>query len=224
MEDKALDEAKRKRRTARAALTRGENTLRKKLKECTRVDEIVEAFHSMKTALENLVVKHEEYTQLIEDDEVFEAEEKWLVDFFLQMEICAKDYSKSGAKSGKSGLNSAKSESDNGTMVVEGEKTVMESGASELESGTKDLDSVIEVDDTKQNEVQDPGVQGKGIDANGTAVNGTETKSGNGHPKVGGNPGGSGVSVNNGTIMKTAKTILVTLKWRSRRCLVLQET
>ena len=165
MEDKALDEAKRKRRTATAALTRGGNTLRKKLKECTRVDEIVEAFHSMKTAFENLVVKHEEYTQLIKDDEVFEAEEKWLEeceDFFLEMEIYAKDYSKSGAKSGKSRLDSGKSESDNGTMVVECEKTVMESGASELESGTKDLDSVIEVDDTKQNEVQDPGVQGKG--------------------------------------------------------------
>ena len=30
-------------------------------------------------------------------------------------------------------------------------------------------------------------------------MNGTETKSANGHPKVGGNPGGSGVSINNGT-------------------------
>ena len=104
-----------------------------------------------------------------------------------------------GSEKRKIRLDNGKSESDNGTMVVEGEKTAMESGASELESGTKDLDSAIEVDDTKQTEVQDPGVQDKGIDANGAAVNGTETESGNEHPKVGGNPGESGVSVNNGT-------------------------
>ena len=92
----ALDEAKRK-RTAKAALTRRGNTLRKKLKESRPRDEIMEAFHGMKTAFENLVVKHEEYTQLIQDDEAFEAEEKWLEeceDFYLQMEIGAKDYSK----------------------------------------------------------------------------------------------------------------------------------
>ena len=41
----------------------------------------MEAFHGMKTAFENLVVKHEEYTQLIQDDEAFEAEEKWLEEY-----------------------------------------------------------------------------------------------------------------------------------------------
>ena len=92
-----MGEAKRKRRTAKATLTRRGNTLRKKLKEGRPVDEIMEAFHSMKTAYENLVVKHEEYTQLIQEDEAFEAEEKWLEeceDFYLQMEIGAKDCSK----------------------------------------------------------------------------------------------------------------------------------
>lgn len=200
MAEKAMDEVKRKRRTVKAALTCDGNTLHKKLKECRPVDEIMEAFHSMKTAFENLVVKHEEYTQLIQDDEAFEAEEKWLEeceDFYLQMEICAKDYSKSVSKNGKSGLDSGKLASDNGTMVVEGEKTVLASEASDLESGAKDLDSVIEVETTKQTE--DSGVQDKGIGANGTAANGTETESGNGHPKVRGNPGGSGVGVNNGT-------------------------
>lgn len=89
-----MDEAKRKRRTTKAALTRRGNTLRKKLKEGRPEDEIIEAFHDMKAAFENLVVKHEEYTQLILDDEAFEQEEKWLEeceDFYLEMEIGAKE-------------------------------------------------------------------------------------------------------------------------------------
>ena len=118
MSEEAMDEAKRKRRTAKAALTRRGNTLRKKLKEGRPVDEIIEAFHDMKAAFENLVVKHEEYAQLILDDEAFELEEKWLEeceDFYLEMEICAKDYSKmkSALKGEKSGLDNGKSASDN---------------------------------------------------------------------------------------------------------------
>ena len=130
-----MDEAKRKRRTAKAALTRRGNTLRKKLKEGRPVDEIIEAFHGTKTAFGNLVVKHEEYTQLIQDDEAFEQEEKRLEeceDVYLQIKIGAKDYSKSVAKGGKSAL-------DNGTHVVKKEKSVLGSGTSELESGAKGL-------------------------------------------------------------------------------------
>ena len=55
-----MDEAKRKPRTAKAALTRRGNNLRKRLKEGRPADEIIEAFHDMKAAFENLVVKHEE--------------------------------------------------------------------------------------------------------------------------------------------------------------------
>ena len=217
MDEAALDEAKRKQRTAKAALTRRGNTLRKKLKESRPVDEIMEAFHSMKTAFKNLVVKHEEYTQLIQDDEAFEKEEKWLEeceDFYLQMEVGAKDYSKLVLKSGKSGLDSGKSASDNGTPVVEGGKSVLESGTSELESGAADLESVIEMKTTKETEysaiqgkgigvngkqAEDLPVQDKGIGAvNGTASNGTETESGNKNPTAGENPGGS-VGGNKGT-------------------------
>ena len=154
-----MDEAKRKRRTAKAALTRRGNTLRKKLKEGRPVDEIMEAFHGMKTAFENLVVKHEEYTQLIQDDGAFEEEEKWLEeceDFYLQMEIGAKDYSKtkSASKGEKSGLDNGTSASDNGTSVVESENSGLESGTSELESGEKDSDSVIEVEAQNMKEIQ----------------------------------------------------------------------
>ena len=194
----ALDEAKRTRRTAKAAFTRRGNTLRKKLKESRPRDEIMEAFHGMKTAFENLVVKHEEYTQLIQDDEAFEAEEKWLEeceDFYLQMEIGAKDYSKakSVSESENLGLDNGKSALDNGTPVVESGKSGLESGTSELESGAKDSESVIEMEITKQ--VGNSAGQGKGS-VKATAANGTETESGNGHTIAGENPGGNG---NNGT-------------------------
>lgn len=194
----ALDEAKRTRRTAKAAFTRRGNTLRKKLKESRPRDEIMEAFHGMKTAFENLVVKHEEYTQLIQDDEAFEAEEKWLEeceDFYLQMEIGAKDYSKakSVSESENLGLDNGKSALDNGTPVVESGKSGLESGTSELESGVKDSESVIEMEITKQ--VGNSAGQGKGS-VKATAANGTETESGNGHTIAGENPGGNG---NNGT-------------------------
>ena len=73
-----MDEAKRKCRTAKAALTHRGNTLRKKLKDGRPVDKIIEAFHDMKAVFKNLVVKHEQYMISILDDEAFEQEEKWL--------------------------------------------------------------------------------------------------------------------------------------------------
>ena len=145
-------------------------------------------------------------------------EEKWLEeceDFYLQMEVGAKDCSKLVLKSGKSGLDSGKSASDNRTTVVEGGKSVLESGTSELESGVADLESVIEMETIKQAEdsavqgkgigvdgkqAEDSPVQGKGIGAmNGTASNGTETESGNKNATARENPGGSRVGGNKGT-------------------------
>lgn len=202
MAEEAMDEAKGKRRTAKAALTRRGNTLRKKLKEGRPVAEIKEAFHGMKTAFENLVIKHEEYTQLIQDDGAFEEEEKWLEeceDFYLQMEIGAKDFSKtkSASKGEKSGLDNGMSASDNETSVVESENSVLESGTSELESGAKDSESVIEMEITKQ--AGNSAVQGKGISIEGTAANGAKAESGIQHPTPEENAEGNGGGCNNGT-------------------------
>jgi len=129
------------------------NTLCKKSKEGRPGDKIMEAFHSVKTAFENLEVKHKAYTQLIQEDEAFEAEEKWLEereDFYQQMEIGAKDKSKVVSKSRKSGLDSRKSASDNRATGVKGEKSVWESRTLEVERGVQDLESVIEMETTKQ--------------------------------------------------------------------------
>ena len=153
-----MDEAKRKRRTAKAVLTRRDKTLRKRLKESRTVDEVMEAFHSMKAVFDDLVMKHREYAQLIQDDEAFEEEEKWLEeseDFYLQLEMGAKDYSKAAVENGKSASNNGKLVSDSGTSASENGKSVsdsrtsasesgklvLESGLSEMESRTSDLES-----------------------------------------------------------------------------------
>lgn len=104
MAEAAMTDAKVKRRTAKATLTRNSKTLHKKLKENRPGEEITEAFQSVKEAYDDLIVKHEKYAQLIEDDEAFEQEEKWLEecqDTYLQMEITARDYVKSVMANGK---------------------------------------------------------------------------------------------------------------------------
>ena len=73
-----MEEAKIKRRTAKAALTRQGKALRKKLSDHRPISETLEALNSVKAAFEDLVVKHEAYTQLIVEDEAFEQEEAWL--------------------------------------------------------------------------------------------------------------------------------------------------
>ena len=69
-EAKALSEAKLRRRTAKAALTRISKTLRIKLQNDRPPGEITEALQKVKQAYNDLVVKHEEYAQNIENRHV----------------------------------------------------------------------------------------------------------------------------------------------------------
>lgn len=88
------------------------------------IDEVIEAFQSMRTPFNNLFVKHEKYTQMIADDETFEKEEKWLEecqDFYLEMEISPKDHSKAASESGK--------------LALEGEPSGLGGRTSEFEVG-----------------------------------------------------------------------------------------
>ena len=140
---------------------------------------------------------------MILDDEAFEQEEKWLEeceDFYLEMEIGAKDYAKMkpASKGEKSGLDKGKSASDNGTSVVESEKSVLESGA-------KDSESVIEMEITKQ--AGNSAVQGKGISIEGPAANETEAGSGIEHPTPEENTEGNGVTCSNGTKHESNVTV-----------------
>ena len=57
--------------------------------------EVRESFAKLQEAYEELVVKHEDVTQLIETDEEFAKEEEWLeesLEMFIRLEIHAKEY------------------------------------------------------------------------------------------------------------------------------------
>ena len=91
------------------ALTQQGKALQRKLSDHRPISEILEALHSVKAVFEDLVIKHEAYTQLIVEDEAFEQEEAWLEecqDFFLEIEMKAMDYANLATNNGKSHVES----------------------------------------------------------------------------------------------------------------------
>ena len=87
---KVVKEAKIGRRNAKAALTRAGKTLRHALQGQRPSEEVKESLTKLQEAYEKLIIKHEEYTKLIEDDAEFEKEEDWLADCqeaFMSFEI-----------------------------------------------------------------------------------------------------------------------------------------
>ena len=100
---KARNETKIKRRTAKAALTRTSKAVRYKLDENRPAQEVLDAFNILKLAYDDLISKHEQYTQLIEDDDAFENEEKWVEEcqnIYLHLEMLSKDYVNKAGKKG----------------------------------------------------------------------------------------------------------------------------
>ena len=100
----AIKEAKLKRRTAKAALTRIGKALNMKIEGNRPAEEIVESLQNLKQAYTDLVAKHEDFARRIEDDEVFTNEEEWMEECqkaYLHMEGAAKDYTKAIMTAGK---------------------------------------------------------------------------------------------------------------------------
>ena len=162
-------------------------------------------------------MKHEEYTQLIQDDEAFEEEGKWLEeseDFYLQLEMGAKDYWKAAVENGKSASDNGKSVSDSGTSASESGKSVLESGISEMEGGTADLESgesVSGMESAKQSESL--AVESRGIRVNEKQVKDTVTESGTGNSTTEGNSMASGSGIgNNGTSHESSVNTLCGFK------------
>ena len=92
--NEALSQAKLKRASAKALLIRSSKMLIVKLEHERPPEEITEAFIKVKHAYDNLVAKHEEYVQHIEDDGAFEAEKRWLDEShnaYLKLEITTND-------------------------------------------------------------------------------------------------------------------------------------
>ena len=92
-----VEAAKVRRRTSKATLTRLSKALKKKLSGKRPREEITEALQLVKDAYGELIIKHDAYTELVEDDETFEQEELWLEkcqNAYLELETNPLDYIK----------------------------------------------------------------------------------------------------------------------------------
>lgn len=93
MAEQEFKDAKKTRRNAKAALTRAGNWLMKQI-DCERPgSEVSEALNKFHQAFSDLVVKHENFSKMIDDDEEFETEEGWMAECqetFMDLEMKAK--------------------------------------------------------------------------------------------------------------------------------------
>ena len=107
--------------------------------------EVKDALNSLQNAFHDLVVKHESYSKLIEDDEEFEVQERWMEEcqeLFMDTEIQAKIYLDDLVTNGKEPLKSGLA----GKHISSAEPEASVSGISSVQSsenkGTVD-DSII---------------------------------------------------------------------------------
>ena len=95
MSELELKHAKLKRRNAKGTLTRLGKALVLKIEGKRTVEEVKESFAKVAQSYADLVERHDELIQLIEDDEEFETEAAWLEECqenFLRLEVRSKDY------------------------------------------------------------------------------------------------------------------------------------
>jgi HD-GYP domain-containing protein (c-di-GMP phosphodiesterase class II) len=76
--EESLKTEKIQRRTAKATLTRLGKALVVLQEQKRPVDEVSNYLVKIKHAFDNVVLKHDEYAQLIVEDKDFETEEQWL--------------------------------------------------------------------------------------------------------------------------------------------------
>ena len=78
MAEEELKQAKKIRRNAKAALTRCGNWLNNVIEVKRPGSEVRDVLDKVEKAYNELVVKHEDYTKLIDDDTQFEEAENWM--------------------------------------------------------------------------------------------------------------------------------------------------
>ena len=83
---------------AKVALTRVGKGLIYQLEHKRPSDEVRECLGKLKSVFDNLLSKHEGFTNLLEDDEEFEKEESWIDECqicFMRLHVDAKNYMES---------------------------------------------------------------------------------------------------------------------------------
>lgn len=94
-ESSELEAAKLTRRNAKAALTRSGRDLTNRIENNWDFNEVKETPSNVEKVYNDLIPKHEKYTEFIEDGEAFVTEERWLEDCqrqFLSLEARTKKY------------------------------------------------------------------------------------------------------------------------------------
>ena len=107
MAEAALKQAKIDRLSANSAFTRAGKALVHAIEHQRPPNEVRDVLIKLQGVYENLVVKHEDYTKLIEDDSVYETEEEWLSEcqeIFMRSEVDAKTFIESVEQSSSNDL------------------------------------------------------------------------------------------------------------------------
>ena len=130
--------AKLTRRNAKASLTRSGRALLHRITNQRSVDEVQETFANVEKVYDDLVQKHEKFTELIEEDEAIEVEEHWLEEYqrqFLDLESRAKEYVQETLNDKGS---SETADNEQGAITVDDETTENENtNVEEICSGTQ---------------------------------------------------------------------------------------
>ena len=146
-EDGGLKQAKINRRTAKAALTRAGKALTHLINGKRPQEEVSQSLLVYRQAYENLVLKHDEFTSLIENDEEFAEQESWLEECqenFMSLESKSKVYMESKNEIEQSN-NSVEVCTSNASVItpMDGETSMQNSnGISEIPS-MHEIGSVI---------------------------------------------------------------------------------
>lgn len=107
MAEAALKQAKIDRLSANSAFTRAGKALVHAIEHQRPPNEVRDVLIKLQGVYENLVVKQEDYTKLIEDDSVYETEEQWLSEcqeIFMRFEVDAKTFIESVEQSSSNDL------------------------------------------------------------------------------------------------------------------------
>ena len=154
----ALKKAKTDRRLAKSAFTRAGKALVHAIEHKRPPNEVREVLVKLQGVYKNLVVKHEDYTKLIEDDSAYETEEQWLSDcqeIFMRLEVDAKMFVESVEQSSSNDLAknanlSKEKESSACDEVLENE------GISNMQSATPSTSGVSHSDEMQSVEQAGP--------------------------------------------------------------------
>ena len=162
MAEEELKEAKKIRRNAKAALTRCGNWLNNVIEVKRPESEVRDALDKVEKAYNELVVKHEDYTKLIDDDTQFEEAENWMEgcqDSFMTYVMRAKMYFESLVSQENQTLE------NNATTEKTASKEPNPVGISSMQSGM-DVVSGPTPHDDEQNAIVDAGQENSTLPLN----------------------------------------------------------